>query len=363
MMAALSPTETGELTPLSLSTLPARPLVSILMANYNYAGYISQAIDSVIGQTYSNWELLICDDGSTDESVPVIERFTQADPRIQLVVSRNGGHGSALNAAYARAKGEIISLLDSDDLFLATKLERVVECCRNCTDCGFVIHRVVRVNQNRQKEGVWPLLQALPRGWYGARLLQDGGLLSFLPPTSGLTLRREVAGCLFPMPVKGPLFGCPDQVMTRLAPLVTSIGAVDEALTEYRLHSANTFAKSTITPASLEREMQLCDALWQQQYSFLSESNPRAAARLSPLETVPYVLFVRYLQAKLRNDPSAKTCHTEYMEAVRKEPPSLALRFWRFSFYIPGFLFGPAINLFLGQNAAKRLIARVRGLG
>jgi glycosyltransferase involved in cell wall biosynthesis len=111
------------LSPIELSPLPARPLVSILISNYNYARYIGESIQSALQQTYSNLELIVCDDGSTDESVGVIEDYARKDPRVRLIRKVNGGQASGLNAAFAASRGAILSLLDSDDLFLPRKVD------------------------------------------------------------------------------------------------------------------------------------------------------------------------------------------------------------------------------------------------
>ena len=110
-----------ELHPIELRPLSAQPLVSILVSNYNYARYIGETIESALNQTYSNIELIVCDDGSTDDSVRIIEEYRRRDSRLQLILKANGGQASGFNAAFAASRGELLALLDSDDLFLAAK--------------------------------------------------------------------------------------------------------------------------------------------------------------------------------------------------------------------------------------------------
>ncbi len=74
-MAILEYETISEIHPVALRPLPAEPLVSILVSNYNYARYIGHAIQSALDQTYANIELIVCDDGSTDDSVQVIEEI------------------------------------------------------------------------------------------------------------------------------------------------------------------------------------------------------------------------------------------------------------------------------------------------
>jgi glycosyltransferase involved in cell wall biosynthesis len=80
--------QTEKLQPIELPKLPENPLVSILIANYNYEKYIGETIESVLSQTYPNWEAIVCDDGSKDNSREVIETYVQKDSRIKLYVSR-----------------------------------------------------------------------------------------------------------------------------------------------------------------------------------------------------------------------------------------------------------------------------------
>jgi len=122
LMSTIASETIAELRPVELRPLPAQPLVSILVSNYNYGRFIGDTIKSALDQTYSNIELIICDDGSTDDSVEIIERYARRDSRLQLIRKANGGQASGFNAAFAASRGEIIALLDSDDLFLPQKV-------------------------------------------------------------------------------------------------------------------------------------------------------------------------------------------------------------------------------------------------
>lgn len=92
-------------------------LVSIITPIYNGGKYVSHTIDSVINQTYPNWEMIIVNDGSTDDSVKIIEEYLKKDDRITLYSQSNGGSASARNNGIRRANGQYIALLDSDDLW------------------------------------------------------------------------------------------------------------------------------------------------------------------------------------------------------------------------------------------------------
>jgi len=100
-------------------------LVSIITPTYNSARFIEETISSVLAQTYRNWEMIIFDDGSTDNSVTIIDRQIQKDSRIKLFrCEKNKGVTYARNKAIELATGEFIAFLDSDDLWMESKLQQ-----------------------------------------------------------------------------------------------------------------------------------------------------------------------------------------------------------------------------------------------
>ncbi|MDW8051207.1 MAG: glycosyltransferase family 2 protein [Armatimonadota bacterium] len=106
--------------------MPQRPKVSVLTPAYNVAPYIGQCIESVQAQTLTDWEMIIVDDASTDDTVQVVQRYL-SDPRIRLLQNeRNSGAASARNRALDVARGEWIAVLDADDWYAPTRLEKLV---------------------------------------------------------------------------------------------------------------------------------------------------------------------------------------------------------------------------------------------
>ena len=98
-------------------------LVSIIMPAYNAEKYIADSIRSVLAQTYSNWELIVVDDGSTDGTASIVQEFAARDTRVRYIFQENGRLGKARNTGIANAAGSLIAFLDSDDLWLPTKLQ------------------------------------------------------------------------------------------------------------------------------------------------------------------------------------------------------------------------------------------------
>lgn len=112
-------------------------LVSIITPNYNCAHFIAQTIESVVSQTYSQWEMLIVDDCSTDNSVQIAEQYAAKDKRITVIRNeKNSGAAVSRNKALEIAQGEFIAFLDSDDLWMPEKLEKQIAFMRE-NNCDF----------------------------------------------------------------------------------------------------------------------------------------------------------------------------------------------------------------------------------
>lgn len=101
-------------------------LVSIIMPCYNGKQFIQETIESVINQTYKKWELLVVDDGSKDNSYNLVKKFADNDARIHLIRQKNAGSAAARNNGIRHSKGQYLSLLDSDDVWLPGFLDSQV---------------------------------------------------------------------------------------------------------------------------------------------------------------------------------------------------------------------------------------------
>ncbi|MGN8646375.1 glycosyltransferase family 2 protein [Gracilibacillus sp. HCP3S3_G5_1] len=108
-----------------MSEIKDHNLVSVITPTYNSETYIRETIESVQKQTYPNWEMVIVDDGSTDQTTSIIEAYQKEDDRIRLIcLEKNQGAAVARNTAIEHAQGRYIAFLDSDDQWLPEKLER-----------------------------------------------------------------------------------------------------------------------------------------------------------------------------------------------------------------------------------------------
>jgi glycosyltransferase involved in cell wall biosynthesis len=350
------------LRPIPLAPLSSQPKVSVLVSSYNYRDFLAEAIESVLAQSWQNFQLIICDDGSTDGSAQVARQYSRRDSRIRVIEKENGGQGSGLNAAFRESSGEILCLMDADDIYRPEKLERVVQSHQRKPDAGFGLHRVLRVDRNRRPQGVWPLRPALPEGWHGESMLADGGVLSYMPPTSGLSLHRSVAERVFPLPEEPPLTGLADQVITRRAPLLTCVVRSLEVLAEYRLHGSNSYEQAQLTAATVMREIESCRALWEAERKFLGSIDPLLIPRLRPVEESSYLIYLEYLHARMSRSPAAGKCHRRLIRDMQGDPNARLLWFWRSSIYLPPILFERLVNFMSRQSAAKQILARLCGV-
>ena len=104
------------------------PLVSIITPSYNSSQFIVETIKSVQAQTYTNWEMLITDDCSIDNSVEIIKKISEIDKRIKIFrLEKNSGAGPARNNSIKKAKGKYLAFLDSDDIWVSHKLETQIK--------------------------------------------------------------------------------------------------------------------------------------------------------------------------------------------------------------------------------------------
>lgn len=334
--------------------LPHQPLVSVVLSNHNYAHYIGASIESVLTQTWPHLELIIYDDGSTDHSISVIEPYLK-DPRVRLLQHANGGQATGFNQGYRQSRGDIISFLDADDIYLPTKLQLIVECALANPDCGCVLNGWLRADKDLVPQGRWPLLATLPEGWRGDEVLRAGGVLANVPSTPGLNLRRQTAEAIFPLPVRDPLNGFPDMVMMRLVPLVCRLASINEPLAVVRLHGSNIYQRSRVTSESIRKELGICEELWKEQRRLLKQIDGSLPAMLAPLDASSLVLRQKYIYSRLSRSPNQGLDHRKLLAAMLTEGAHLWERlFWRGVPLIPRGLFDRFINLVLTQSRFKQ---------
>lgn len=211
-------------------------LVSVVINNYNYGRFLRDAIESALGQTHPYVEVIVVDDGSTDNSRQVIEHYRN---RVVIVPKANGGQASALNEGFAASRGDIICFLDSDDLFFPSKVERVLAVLeqRGSRYCVLLYHLLRRMDRIGR-----PIGGTVPehiRRW-PPNFVEFSRRYGFLPycasPTSGLAVSRGLAEKIFPIP---NVRVSADDFVVRAAALMGEVYGIPEVLGAYREHGEN----------------------------------------------------------------------------------------------------------------------------
>ena len=210
------------------------------MTCYNHQPYLEEALDSVGGQTYPNWELILVDDGSTDGSPGIAHAFLARceNNRFHFLQKPNAGQASALNAGYAHCHGEIIALMDGDDIWQPTKLEEMMKFIERNPGAGIYQHNV----ENGQGQ---VYRKILPTGDIFS-IWRDIGTVNFriFPhyvqvnvPTCGLLLAKSVADAIMPIPEE--LVVCPDYYIFIIACSLGPLYSYPKPLGTWRDHGTN----------------------------------------------------------------------------------------------------------------------------
>jgi glycosyltransferase involved in cell wall biosynthesis len=216
-----------------VTTLAGRALISVVVPTFNRAGLVCEALDSVAAQTWRPIELIVVDDGSTDDTQQAIIRWQQRNQADDLSLTylrqSNQGQNAARNAGIAAARGEYVAFLDSDDLYLPSKLEKQIELLSLHPDWGAVYCGIVDVDLRDGTRRVQR--HPFPQGRLFERLL----VRDVTNPTSTYLIRRtaiEQVGGLC-----REIDGRTDWEMTLRIARNYPIGAVPEPLIEFRAHA------------------------------------------------------------------------------------------------------------------------------
>jgi glycosyltransferase involved in cell wall biosynthesis len=343
------------LKPVPLGPLPDEPLVSVLTGNFNYAAFLGDAIESVLDQTYTNFEMIVCDDGSIDNSCEVVEQYAQRDPRVRLIRQQNGGQASAWNTAYRESRGEIICFLDSDDRYLPEKLDVLVRAFRSSPESGFAGHRMHRIDAAGHRYGVLPLTGDPPSGWYGPFVVRTGTSPPAMSFGSALCLRREISQLIFPLPDE--LRICADTVLMALGPLMTPLIGIPVPLVEYRYHGGNSWNLPHFSPESMDRLRDFQWKAWEASRDYLGRTDPILLETFRSFDECQWTLLNAYLRARRQSWRGALSAYRNLVSAETfRTIPVLWRWFWRFSIVLPP----PVFHYALADSRLKQLLWKAR---
>lgn len=201
--------------------------VSIAINNYNYGRFLKVCIDSALNQTYPNLEVIVVDDGSKDDSKQIIESYGD---RIISVLKENGGQGSAYNAGFAKAQGDIIIFLDSDDVLLPDTIKRVVEAWM--PDTAKVHYRLAMINDEGLEIG--GVMSTFLHSGDVRKIIENFGCYAS-SPGSGNAFARTALEKVFPMPESEWRIAA-DTYPIMLAPFLGQVITLNNIGGYYRIH-------------------------------------------------------------------------------------------------------------------------------
>jgi glycosyltransferase involved in cell wall biosynthesis len=220
-----------------------QPLVSVIMPAYNTEKYIGDSIQSVLDQTYENWELLVVDDGSTDKTADIIRQFAAQDGRVKYLSQQNGRQAKARNTGTENASGTLLAFLDSDDLWLPEKLERQLQGLAS-TSADVVYSNGLIIYEPGATPGAtdFPIVA----GTVDGRKMFDVLLLGNHIPVQSVVLRIEAFRKAGPFDESLSFHGCEDyELWLRLAASGALFHGMPEKLIKYRRHPTATTHKNS----------------------------------------------------------------------------------------------------------------------
>lgn len=213
--------------------------VTILIIDYNYARYLGFAIDSALAQTWPDTEVIVVDDGSTDESPEVVARYAG---RIKSIRKENGGQASAFNLGFQHSTGQLVILLDADDILYPQCVERVV--ARYRPGISKLQYRLDTIDGGgRNLNMSFPYY---PRDISPAEIKRRAltyGTYSW-PTACGNVFERDFLKAALPVP---DLFkNIADGYLSKFAPLYGDVESMQDILAAYRVHGANVWAQAGV---------------------------------------------------------------------------------------------------------------------
>lgn len=213
--------------------------VSVIIPNYNYADFIGATIHSVLSQSEKADEIIVVDDGSTDNSRDIISDFGD---KVISIFQNNAGQAAAWSAGFAKATGDIICFLDSDDFFHPQKIATLKKLYRDNLEAKWIFHDLQQVEGVSVPVDFLAVKEECPslRNVDGRKKMAEGKAVYDAPATSGLTFRRDFLMPLFPLPTAESIY-ISDHYMKFYALAMGAGLHVSENLGGQLIHGANLY--------------------------------------------------------------------------------------------------------------------------
>lgn len=274
------------------------PLVTVVIPSYNRAQYIAETIESVLGQTYPNIEIIVIDDGSTDNTREIVENYV---PRVQYVWQENAERGASRNHGLRLAKGEFISFLDSDDLWLPNKVEDDLAAFQDTPEAGVVFSDAMEIDAEGRELKIMRIKAY--SGRVTERLIQNNFVVmaTHLVKTE---LVRKIGG----FREERQLSGSEDWEMWVRLSTISDFKYFPKANTKKRTHDANSMTNAEGMNRSMKYALGLM-LISDQLPPEAKKTIPKAEAQISLVSAINYCsngdkkMAAKFLRKSFNQDP------------------------------------------------------------
>ena len=229
------------------------PAVSVILPIYNAGSYLRDAIDSILAQSYTDFELLALDDGSTDDSLAILKEYESKDPRVKLFTRENRGLVATLNELIESAKGRYIARMDGDDICDPDRFEKQVRFMELHPDHVVVGSSFEKINESGQSIGEFKA----PQEHQEIDVMNLAGHTSICHPTAMIrtTAIRQINGY-------DPATECAEDLdlWLRIAE-IGELANLADVLVKYRMHDDSISEANRLTQEQLKRDA--CERAWE----------------------------------------------------------------------------------------------------
>ena len=273
--------------------------IDILMATYNGEKYLVEQLDSIINQTYHNWNLLIRDDNSTDKTLEIIQNYHKKDKRIKILKDNKGNLGIVRNfeELLKSSESEFIMFSDQDDIWVENKLDMYLKMIEKIKNKGFMIHSdAILFDKNKSNilKDTFISKKAINRGLKNV-------FFNYFVQGATILISKEIKNFILPFPKEVYLH---DRYIHLISELFFERIFVNKALIYYRQHGDNQIgAKNTIRELLSkryfdERDRQLIKVIYNKYGSLLTEDKKKLIEEYFKITDIKKNRFNRFLNLK-----------------------------------------------------------------
>ena len=273
--------------------------IDILMATYNGEKYLVEQLDSIINQTYRNWNLLIRDDNSTDKTLEIIQNYHKKDKRIKILKDNKGNLGIVRNfeELLKSSESEFIMFSDQDDIWVENKLDMYLKMIEKIKNKGFMIHSdAILFDKNKSNilKDTFISKKAINKGL-------ENVFFNYFVQGATILISKEIKNFILPFPKEVYLH---DRYIHLISELFFERIFVNKALIYYRQHGDNQIgAKNTVRELLSkryfdERDRQLIKVIYNKYGSLLTEDKRKLIEEYFKITDIKKNRFNRFLNLK-----------------------------------------------------------------